>query len=323
MRDTDYAYGVARVRANENTLLSITDIEQLIAAPGYQDALRILADNGWQTPDGGADYSAMLDYENRKTWQLLSEAVPDISVFDALIITNDFHNLKAALKTTFSVGDASKYFLEPSVFPSELIAEAIDTKKYEILPNCLHVPAEEAYDAIVRLASGRLADIIIDTAALNTRLRMSKESGSTLILDISRLICAASNIKTAVRCEKIGKDSEFMKKAMCESDMLDVDTLIASALAGESELISYISTTPLAAATEYLKSGIASFEKWCDESIIETVQSAKFTAFGPDPIIAYYIHKDAEIKNARIILSAKLNSIPAETIKKRVRDVYV
>ena len=110
---------------------------------------------------------------------------------------------------------------------------------------------------------------------------------------------------------------------MCECDILDNDGLIAAALAGESELVSYVSTTPLAAAAEHLKSGAVAFEKWCDDSIAEKVQSAKFTAFGPDPIIAYYIHKDAEIKNARIILSAKLNNVSAETIKKRVREVYV
>ncbi len=323
MRDTDYAYGVARVRANENSLLSPSDTEQLILATGYSDALRILADKGWQIPDSGTDFSAMLENESNKTWHLLTEAAPDIIVFNALIITNDFHNLKAALKSTFSNENPSLFFVEPSVMPAELIGEAVGTKNFDLLPEYMRASAEGAYDAIVRLASGRLADIIIDVAALNTKLHMAKESGNALLLDIAELACAASNIKTAVRSAKIGKDSEFMKRTMCECDILDSDGLIEAALAGESELIGYVSTTSLSAAAEHLKSGAVAFEKWCDDSIAEKVQSAKFTAFGPDPIIAYYINKDAEIKNARIILSAKLNNISPDMIRKRTRAVYV
>jgi len=323
MRDIEYAYGVARIRANENSLLSAADTEQLITASSYNDALRILADNGWKVPESGTEFSEMLENESKITWQLLMEAAPDIGELDALIIPNDFHNLKAALKATFSNETPSDFFIEPSVVPTELINEAAGAMRFELLPEYMHKPAQDAYDAIVRLKNSRLADIYLDVAALNTKIEMAKKSGSGLLLEISQLTGAAANIKSALRCAKIGKDAEFMGRVMCDCEILDNGEIIDAVLSGEPELINYIASTSLESAAEQLKSGSVAFEKWCDEAIAEKVQNAKFTAFGPDPIIAYYIHKDAEIKNARIILSAKLNNLPAEEIRKRVREVYV
>lgn len=323
MRDIEYAYGVARIRANENSLLSAADTEQLISAPSYKDALRILADNGWKTPESGTDFSEMLEIESEKTWQLLIEAAPDIGELNALIITNDFHNLKAALKATFSNEKPSDFFIEPSIISAELINEAVAAMHFEMLPEYMREPAGAAYDAIVRLKNGRLADIYLDVAALNTKIEMAKKSGSILLFELSRLTGAAANIKSAIRCAKIGKEAEFISRTMCDCEILDNGELIKAVLSGEPEFINYISTTSLESAAEQLKSGAVAFEKWCDEAIAEKVQNAKFTAFGPDPVIAYYIHKDAEIKNARIILSAKLNNLPVEDIRKRVREVYV
>lgn len=324
MRETEYAYGVGRVRANENALLSAADTEQLISAPNYKDALRILADNGWKAPeDGSTDFTEMLEHESQKTWQLITEAVPDINEVDALIISNDFHNLKAALKAMFSNEASSIFFVTPSVVPAALIDEAVDAKHFELLPEYMQAPAEAAYDAVVRLKSGRRADIVLDVAALNTKLQMSKSSGSALLLEITQLNNAAVNIKTAVRCAKMGKDADFMHRAMCESEILENDELIEAALSGETELINYLSTSFVEGAAEQLEVGAVEFEKWCDDAVAEKVQRARFTAFSLDPIVAYYINKDTEIKNARIILSAKLNNIPAEIIRKRVRNVYV
>ena len=45
--DTDYAYAVARVRANELSLLSGADMDQLIDTDSYDSAMQMLSDHGW------------------------------------------------------------------------------------------------------------------------------------------------------------------------------------------------------------------------------------------------------------------------------------
>ncbi|MEG1437195.1 MAG: V-type ATPase subunit, partial [Oscillospiraceae bacterium] len=60
-----------------------------------------------------------------------------------------------------------------------------------------------------------------------------------------------------------------------------------------------------------------------DDLIMNCIKPARYKAFGVDPIVAYYLAKDAEIKSVRIILSAKLNHLPADIIRERVRALYV
>ncbi|MEG1437281.1 MAG: V-type ATPase subunit, partial [Oscillospiraceae bacterium] len=60
MHETEYAYAVARVRANELTLLSATDVEQLISAEDYKQVMRRLADTGWGDSENVTDYSHYL-----------------------------------------------------------------------------------------------------------------------------------------------------------------------------------------------------------------------------------------------------------------------
>ena len=47
MRETDYAYAVARVRAHESRLLTRADLDRLLTAADEAECRRILADRGY------------------------------------------------------------------------------------------------------------------------------------------------------------------------------------------------------------------------------------------------------------------------------------
>ena len=67
----------------------------------------------------------------------------------------------------------------------------------------------------------------------------------------------------------------------------------------------------------------SAFERWCDNRIIETMQPQKYNAFSVGPLIAYVIARENEIKTVRIILTGKQNDLPEESIRERVREMYV
>ena len=96
-----------------------------------------------------------------------------------------------------------------------------------------------------------------------------------------------------------------------------------AAVAGEHDFIEYISHTKYSDAAQLLSSSTSAFEKWCDDEIIKYIQSAKMTAFGISPLIAYILAREMEIKAVRIILSGKHNNLPQETIRERLRETYV
>ncbi len=319
MRETEYVYAVARVRVNELGLLTPSDFEQLIQSRSYEDAVSLLAQKGWSFAKEQNDYLAVLEEERRKTWSLLAEIAPDLRELDALIISNDFQNLKAAIKSFFTKEDITQLIAKPTVYPVEEVLEAVRLKEFESLPLLLQEPASLAYEAVVILESGRLADMVLDKATLNAAIKLAKEVDSEALTEITQLNGAVANVNIAIRSAAIGKGTDFMQEAMCDTDLLDKAELSSVALEGQQNLVSYVSSTLGEAAGIALEKGLTSFEKWHDERLLELVEKAKYTAFGLAPICAYFIVREIELKNVRIILQAKLNDFSQDIIRQRVR----
>lgn len=323
MKETEYTYAVARVRANELSLLDSANIEQLIIAADYKSALKMLSDKGFKVDEGSSDYTFALENASEKAWEFIEEIAPDIHELDMLVVKNDFQNLKAALKAIVSRHEPKELFTKPTCIPAETIHQAVENRDFDLLPAYMSEAAKKAYDVLTRTSNGQKADIILDKATLEAMIEMSQKSSSQLLVDYAELICAVSNIKTAYRAVRTGKEQSFFEMAIAECKTLNKASLIEAALKGENELFSFLDSTNYAVAAEMLRSSTTEFEKWCDDSAINIMKKAKWSAFGVAPIAAYFLAKDAEIKILRIVLSAKKNDIPADEIRKRVRELYV
>lgn len=321
MRETDYAYAVARIRANENALLTRADIDQLIAADSYDTAVRILTDKGWAQPEGEQGFD-ICENEMSKTVKLISECVPDASLFDALVIANDFANLKAAIKAEFSAIDAGDYMTAPYLCDPAIIIKAVKESDFSLLPDYLAECAEAAYHTFSDSQSGQLIEVIIDKACNRTKTQWAVRAESPLLEEIFEMACAVSDIKTARRCVTTGKSREFALDAVSFSGRVDCEKLVDAAYAGE-KLASVISDAGLEELAEYADGDFTALEMRCDNLITEMAGTNRHEIFGADPVVAYYYAKVAEVKNVRIVLSAKAASVPKEIISERVRDTYV
>lgn len=320
MKETDYIYAVARIRAVEAALLTQADISRLISAPDMTSAERVLTDKGWEIPDSGQSFN-IAERELEKAITLIRESVPGSPLADALIIGNDFFNLKAAIKCAFSDEDPDGYYVHPCVTDTALITKAIAERDFSALPEHLADCAEKAHTAVAKHESGQLAESIIDKAGLEARLRFAKASESGILEEICLLNCAAANIKIALRCTAMGKSREFALDSMC-SCTTDNNALLDNAFSAEA-LAAYIETTEFAYLAPGIRQSFTAFEKLCDNTVVSLIRKAKYEIYGADPVTAYYYAKKAETDNVRIILSAKAGGVPAEAISERVRDMYV
>lgn len=323
MKETDYAYAVARVRANELSLLTTAEMEQLIMADGLPAALRILGDKGWGELEHYENVSGVLLQQSQKTWQLLSEITPELHELDFLIIKNDFHNIKALLKAFVQNEKGFDSLIFPTVSDPEQMKEAIYNKKFGDLPAFARDITAETYEVLVHTFNGQLADIMLDAAALNASMAKAAETGNPFVIDLAELMGVTANIKIALRAARTEKDGVFLGIALCNTKTLDKAALAAAAVKGEKELTAWLANTVYSAAADFIKQSSSSFEKWCDDFLMEHVQQAKYKSFSIEPLVAFYLAKDAELKSVRIILSCKHNHLSAESIKERVRKLYV
>ena len=114
-----------------------------------------------------------------------------------------------------------------------------------------------------------------------------------------------------------------MKKAMVNCSEINVDQLTQAALAGAEEIAQYLEGTSYREGADALRISPSAFERWCDNRIIETISPQKYNAFTIGPVIAYVIARQNEIKTVRIILSGKRSDLPDDSIRERVREMYV
>ena len=84
MGNTKYTYAVARIRALETSLFTNAVIEQLLACKTAEQALQLLIEKGWGDASSGNDMDAVLSREEEKTWKVIRDVAPDMSVFDVL-----------------------------------------------------------------------------------------------------------------------------------------------------------------------------------------------------------------------------------------------
>lgn len=321
MRDTDYAFCVARLRANEKYMLDESDMLKLCECKNYDRAIEILREKKWI--DEGQNIGEFISYQNKKLWNLLWDCVPDRNELKALCIQNDFFNIKVAVKCHFTSDDALNYYAYPTTFDTEKLTCLVNLHNFKEIGGIMGECAEKSYKAACLTENGQNLDIIVDCAAVTALKKYADENKKTLLGEISAFICDTANIKTAYRCAKTKKGEDFVDAALGESCFLNRGVLIKACLESEQAVSDYLEKTRYKSLSEKYRNNAAGYEKECDDEIMSKIQRAKFTSFGFDPVCAYYYAKQNEIKSVRIILNALGANIPPEDIKQRVRALYV
>ena len=323
MSKTQYTYAVARIRALEVSLFSASTIEQLIACKDLESCLRFLQDKGWGGNDVPMDADAILTREREKIWETIGEMHVDMEVFNVLSYTNWFHNLKAAVKEVCTGKSGANIFYEGTPISKEEMLRIIREKDFKALPENMQEAAEEAVETLLHSGDGQLCDIIIDRATMEAIKEAGRKSQDDIIRDYAESTVAVANIKIAVRSSKTEKSLEFMKRAMAPCDSLNVDGLARAALAGTDSIIDYLSANGYLEGALALKESPSAFERWCDNRIIQTIKPQKTNPFSVGPLVAYVIARENEIKTVRIILTCKQNGLSDDSIRERVREMYV
>lgn len=317
-----YTYAVARIRAKELSLLTSQDTEQLVTAKDAREVLQLLADKGWG--DGTvAAADKVLDAESKKTWELMGELLDDMSVLDVFLFEKDFHNLKAAIKAVYSDMPTEGIFIFGGSVSPDVIYGAVRDREFSELPENMRDCARAAIETLNKTGDGQLCDIIVDRAALDAIRNAGRVSGNAMIDKFSELTVALADIKIAYRSSRLKKSAEFLKSAIAQCDSLDKGKLIGAAVSGLDELFSYIELTDYSACVPEIKASDSSFEKWCDNLIMDFIKEQKSNPFTIAPLAAYILAKENEIKTVRIILTAKENGLSEGFVRERLRDMYV
>ena len=142
MKDTDYAYAVARIRANEKKLLTNSDLEQLTDEPSFESAVKFLDDKGWFLGNDFDSISDAVDKQNHAMTALIKEILPKKDEFKMLTVQNDFFNLKTAIKSILGGDNPFLNYIFPTSVDLERLTTLVSNLEFEKLDSMFASCAE-------------------------------------------------------------------------------------------------------------------------------------------------------------------------------------
>ena len=117
----------------------------------------------------------------------------------------------------------------------------------------------------------------------------------------------------------MGKGTDFLLRALVDAGKIKPAEFVRDMAGSLKDLLRATPYEELAENEE----NITELEKQADNFLIRYIKKAKYITFGIEPLIAYLIAKENEVKLARIVLTGKKSHLPPEVIKERLRDSYV
>lgn len=319
MRKEDYAYAVASIRQSQNTLLKSDVFSRLLDAKDFDEALKILNEIGYIKDLDSL--SQKLSNKENETFEYLKSIAPHPHLLNFLVVKNDYHNIKAYLKSLVIKEDAKKYFLYPTTFNPLLLMD--EGKRNLDLPKFATHALNEVYPILTKTLDGQIVDSYLDKLSIETYLELAKETDSEFCIDLSNTFAALINIKIAIRAQRTNKSREFLEIAIAKCDKIDDKKLIHYSLKGKDSLLNYIKSVGFNDALINLEKSNQNFEKWCDDLIIKKAKETNLISFGIEPLVGYFYMVQNEIKNLRIILSSINSKEDKLKIKERMRLLNV
>ena len=328
IKDTDYLFISARIRAMERNLLTAARMERMIDAPTVDDAAKVLGEIGYGdfSLTGEQSLNGVLLAEREKVLQELTPMMPDRAVMDVFRVKYDYHNVKTMLKALAVSSDPERLLVDAGRVSAEQLAGGLRVGDYSVLPGRLQAAAAEAAEVLHATGDPQRSDFVLDRAYYEEMLELAEASGSKFLTEYVRANIDSVNLRSAVRTLRMKKDSEFLRKVLFSGGTVSVESIAAAVENRELEKLYY--STALRQAAEY---GVASvgggsmtkFEKACDDAVTAVVARAKKVPFGVETVIAYVAAKEIEFTAVRVILTGRMAGLSGETIRERLRETYV
>lgn len=324
--DQDYLYLSSMLAARETRMLSREKAERMISAQSFDDAAKQLADCGYPDMSGktAPEVEKALAAHRSAVYYELNSLVPEKEIVQAFSIRYDYHNAKVMIKSESANIDAAYLLSDAGRFAPSSLIEAYHADDFRNFPYEFKSALMQAKSVLQRTENPQLADFILDRAYFAELETLSGGLSSLFLRQYVAVLADSANLSSAVRTLRMGKDLEFLRKALVPGGSRGAETIAAAAFSGEGlEPVFKGTVFEQAAAKGAVAAGggsLTDFELACDNAVASFLKDASYKGFGAATVVAYLAALDSEITAARMILTGKLSGVSPEKLRERLRD---
>jgi V/A-type H+-transporting ATPase subunit C len=322
-----YTFQTAQVRALELQMLTRSTLLDMANAADLDQAASLLSSSEYAVSQPGKNFAEVekaLQVRRTAVRRLFADLMIDKSIVELLRTRDDFANLRLAVRRTLTEKPiGNDYSPDGNILPDrmeELFAEH-DAFEEPEFPAYIQQAVEDAVLAYYRDKDIRQIDYEIDRFQAKYCLSQAHRLESVFLLGLFRIQIDLINIRTMLRL-KFTESEE--RNVFLPGGFVELERLQHGLDIGYEGLGQLFFVTPyyrvVEAGASYLASNksFLKLEQQCDEFLTGFLKSTVQITAGPQPIIAYLLMKENEIRTVRLILTAKKNNLDTKLILDRI-----
>ncbi|MFQ6035670.1 MAG: V-type ATPase subunit, partial [Sedimentisphaerales bacterium] len=303
--DWRYTFQTAQVRALEMQMLTRNALLDMANAESFEAAAGLLSATEYALPRAGRSFAEVEDIlraRRQAVRELFADLMLDEPIVELFRTRDDFANLRLAVRRTLTEKPLGTDYSNDGNVPPELIeqifAEADEFSKM-VFPDYVQQAVEQAVLAYYKDKDIRQIDYAIDHVQAEYNLRRARELKSIFLLGLFRIQIDLTNIRTLLRL-KFTESQE--RNVFLQGGYIELDRLQMGLDLGYEALGSLFFVTPyyevVQAGASYLAQNrsFLGIEQQCDAHLIGFLKSTVMITAGPQPIIAYLLMKENEIR---------------------------
>jgi V/A-type H+-transporting ATPase subunit C len=322
--DWRYAFETAEVRALEMQMLSRAVLVDMANAESFEAAADLLGASEYALGQGSKSFAEMenvLRGRRAAVRGLFADLMIDERIAELFRTRDDFANMRLAVRRTLTERPlGSDYSDQGNVEPGQF-QEVFEQENYELLPDYMADAVEQAVLAYYQDKDIRRIDHEIDKCQAQYNVREARRVNCIFLLSLFRIQIDLTNIRTMLRL-KFAESEQ--RNVFLQGGFLELERFKKGLDAGYETLGPLFFATPYHRVVEtganYLVSekSFLKLERQCEEYLMGFLGTTIQITAGPQPVIAFLLMKEDEIRTVRLILTAKKSHLDTKLILDRV-----
>lgn len=317
-------YAIGRVKSLESKLLSHEKLARIAEAESLETAFNLLSD----TPYGqhisrlGAEASieSMFEFELNILKAFFDLLAPTNPLIRKLWEKYDIYNLKILIRSNAFKAREEKLFTCGNIEPARL--------KYFIFEGVDNIPKhikDLANKAKTFSTDPRAVECFIDREYFSGLYQLSKSAKVPLFSVYTKAQIDLINLKTYLRLRPDNRFNFLFDQAFLPHGKLSrsIFKLPYSEIKNKLKFSDYGLSLASALQEHQDNTALTEIEKAVDNHLLNIIKKAKYLCFGIEPLIGFFIAKEYEMRNLKLVLLSKEHKIDAPLIKERLLASYV
>lgn len=324
--DWQYAFAAANVKSLVAKMLTKATFIDMATAKSFEAAVDMLGNSEYALPQGNKTFDELekiLKQRRTEARKLFKKLIIDEQLVELILEREDSANLRLALRRKLTEKPLGADYSNDGSVPAEKFEGIFEEENYSPLPLHMREAIEKAVLAYYQNKDIRQIDYAIDSAQAAYRLGKAMELENVFLTELFRMQVDLTNIRTMLRLKF--SESE-QQNVFLEGGYIGFERLKHGIDVG------YEAMGPLFASTPYynivesgasylaLNKSFLKLEHNCEMHLNGYLKSTSTITAGAQPIVAYLLMKEHEIRMVRLVLTAKKNALDTRLILDRLGE---